>query len=207
VKFDELLAKFAEQYPKTYKNNFVPSHPDMNKTDLRKMYDFIISTPAGCIVEIGVDSGCHASYMGAAAQEVGKKMYLIDPWGLPGGPHSPDGIPEHAPKKDECVRHLERMGISNYEIIHNFSQFVAKDFLEPISFIFIDGCHCGVCVKADADMWIPKVVNGGVVMFHDAGWATITPVLINHVNKWPGIEPVNMDGLYGNQSQPYIIHK
>lgn len=211
MKFEKLLSRFKEVFPINW-SQCVPDQPDNNKTDLRMMYDFIISTPKGCIVEVGVASGIHACYMGAAAREAGKMMYLIDPWGLEGGHHNwktgKRGGTNQGPECRKVLRNVLNFSeFENYQCIRNFSEFAAPDFNEPISFIFIDGCHCSRCVKLDSDLWIPKIVDKGVVMYHDAGWETVQPVLIDYVNKWPGIEPVNMEVLTGNQSQAYIIHK
>ncbi|MCX7747178.1 MAG: class I SAM-dependent methyltransferase [Clostridia bacterium] len=47
------------------------------------------------------------------------------------------------------------------------SEDAAKDFNHPIEFIFIDGLHEYECVKLDFSLWFPKVINGGIMAFHD----------------------------------------
>ncbi len=47
----------------------------------------------------------------------------------------------------------------------------AREFNEPIEFIFIDGLHDYGSVKADFEAWFPKVIEGGIMAFHDTtGW-------------------------------------
>lgn len=49
-----------------------------------------------------------------------------------------------------------------------FEQKVIDQIDFPVHWLFIDGCHCEMCVKRDAKNYVPKVVQGGVVCFHDA---------------------------------------
>lgn len=64
------------------------------------------------------------------------------------------------------------------------SEEAANNFNKPVEFIFIDGAHEYKFVKLDFDLWFPKVVNGGIMAFHD----TITSggpkkVVVDHVYK------------------------
>ena len=40
-------------------------------------------------------------------------------------------------------------------------------FEQPLSLLMIDGDHHYVQVQADIDAWVPHVVKGGIVIFHD----------------------------------------
>ena len=42
-----------------------------------------------------------------------------------------------------------------------------KDFPHPIHMLFVDGDHKLESVVADINGWTPKIVEGGVVAFHD----------------------------------------
>jgi len=55
-----------------------------------------------------------------------------------------------------------------------FVQGLSKDVLGDwddlkVVWAFVDGCHCEECVAADIANLIPKMVPGGVIVFHDAG--------------------------------------
>jgi len=41
----------------------------------------------------------------------------------------------------------------------------------PVELLFIDGDHSFDGVKRDAEIWLPRVMEGGVVMFHDVATA------------------------------------
>jgi len=52
------------------------------------------------------------------------------------------------------------------------AEFIIADsrtcpFEGPVHFIFIDGDHRYKAVKADIANWVPKIVPGGVIAFHD----------------------------------------
>lgn len=47
------------------------------------------------------------------------------------------------------------------------SEEAASTFDKPVEFIFIDGLHEYEYVKLDFDLWFPKLVNGGIIAFHD----------------------------------------
>jgi len=47
------------------------------------------------------------------------------------------------------------------------SKEAAKNFSRPVELIFIDGAHEYRFVKQDFELWFPKVVDGGVMAFHD----------------------------------------
>ena len=46
----------------------------------------------------------------------------------------------------------------------------ARDFTLPVELIFIDGAHEYEAVRLDFDLWYPKVIEGGVMAFHDTIW-------------------------------------
>src|SRR5947209_732236 len=52
----------------------------------------------------------------------------------------------------------------------SLSQPAADDFDEPIELLFVDGSHEYDLVLEDFEKWVPKVVDGGWVAFHDTTW-------------------------------------
>jgi hypothetical protein len=44
----------------------------------------------------------------------------------------------------------------------------------PIELLFIDGDHSYEAVRRDAELWLPRLMDGGTVMFHDAATAVYT---------------------------------
>ena len=47
------------------------------------------------------------------------------------------------------------------------SEEAAKTLIDPIEFLFIDGAHEYEFARLDCELWLPKVVPGGMVAMHD----------------------------------------
>jgi MMP 1-O-methyltransferase len=125
--------------------------------------------PAGVIVEIGSWKGKSTICL-AKGTEAGPrlKVHAIDP-------HI--GSEEHhATGKiwtfDEFQANIRKAGVENSIVpLVKMSTEAAKDFSLPVSLVFIDGAHDYASVKADFEAWFPKVIDGGMVAFHDTtGW-------------------------------------
>lgn len=53
------------------------------------------------------------------------------------------------------------------EFIIKDSRTCYKNFQRAIHLLFLDGDHHYAVIKEDIKNWVPKVVDGGVVVFHD----------------------------------------
>ena len=115
-------------------------------------------TGKGVIVEIGSWKGkstiCLAS--GSRAGN-GVRVYAIDP---------------HASYRfGEFKANVERAGVADLVTpIASRSQEKAASFHEPIELLFVDGAHEYELVKADLELWLPKLVEGGTLAMHDTTW-------------------------------------
>ena len=71
--------------------------------------------------------------------------------------------------RPEEFESLEACGIDRIKCkrLLGISWEVAKSFILPIDFLFIDGDHGTEAVRNDINAWIPKVVSYGIVAFHD----------------------------------------
>lgn len=137
----------------------------------------------GVIVEIGSWKGKSTIWIGNGSKNGNRiKVYAIDP-------HI--GSSEHQ-KENENIWTFEdfKQNIKNAkleDIIIPFvktSEEVAKNFDKPVEFIFIDGAHEYEFVKLDFDLWFPKVINGGIMAFHDTvGWSGPKKVVSDNVFK------------------------
>jgi predicted O-methyltransferase YrrM len=95
----------------------------------------------------------------------------------------------------EFKRNLERSGAADsVKTLVATSEKAARDWREPIGFLFVDGSHAYKDVKLDLQLWLPHVVEGGIVAVHDSGsrpgvyWAT----------GWPGpVRATREDILFG----------
>ena len=137
----------------------------------------------GVIVEIGSFKGKSTIWIGNGSKGGNKvKIYAIDP-------HT--GSSEHQ-KENERINTFEEFknNIKDAKVddiivpLVKTSEEAAKNFDKPIEFIFIDGAHEYEFVKLDFNLWFPKVVNGGIMAFHDTlGWEGPKKVVADCVYK------------------------
>ncbi len=125
--------------------------------------------PSGVIVEIGSWKGKSTICL-AKGSEAGPrlKIYAIDP-------HI--GSEEHHANAqvwtfEEFQANIRKAGVQDSVVpLVKMSTDAAKDFNLPVSLVFIDGAHDYDSVKADFEAWFPKVIEGGMIAFHDTtGW-------------------------------------
>jgi predicted O-methyltransferase YrrM len=124
-------------------------------------------TGKGVIVEIGSFKGKSTVCLGLGSQAgASVPIYAIDP-------HQ-----ERFPEFDANVR---RAGID--ELVHplaSLSQPAADEFHEPVELLFVDGSHEYELVLEDFEKWVPKVVDGGWVAFHDTTWTSGPRKVVGH---------------------------
>jgi MMP 1-O-methyltransferase len=136
----------------------------------------------GKIVEIGSWKGRSTICLVTGAQEAGtEKIIAIDP-------HT--GSPEHQTAGQKIDTFAEfKKNISAAGLIDSVvpmvmtSRAAATALNEPIELCFIDGNHDYESAKEDFDLWFPKLIEGGIIAFHD----TIV---------WPGPRKVVIDILF-----------
>ena len=69
------------------------------------------------------------------------------------------------------VANIERTGLTELvRPIRASSQDESVDIAEPIELLFVDGAHDDIGIQADFDRWVPQVLEGGLVFFHDTVW-------------------------------------
>ena len=115
-------------------------------------------TGKGVIVEIGSWKGKSTVCLGLGSLEgASVPVYSVDP---------------HADYRfGDFKANVERAGIAELvRPIASLSQPAADDFDEPIELLFVDGSHEYDLVLEDFEKWVPKVVDGGWVAFHDTTW-------------------------------------
>ena len=112
----------------------------------------------GAIVEIGSWKGKSTICLGLGSRDgAGVRIFAIDP---------------HADYRfGDFKTNVERAGIADLVTpIASLSQAAADGFDEPIELLFVDGSHEYHLVLEDFEQWVPKVVDGGWVAFHDTTW-------------------------------------
>lgn len=123
-------------------------------------------TGEGVIVEIGSWKGKSTIWLAKGSKRGNNvKIYAIDP-------HT--GASEHKERYgevwtfDEFKENIKNTNVDDIVIpIVKTSAEAAKKFDEPVELIFIDGAHEYELVKLDFELWFPKVIDGGIMAFHD----------------------------------------
>jgi len=118
------------------------------------------------IIEIGSWKGRSTICFGMGVRDGnGATIYAIDP-------HK--GSSEHIKRfgkidtYKEFLNNINTAGIEKFVVpIKATSEEAAKDFNKQANFILVDGAHEYGYVKKDYDLWFPKLVNGGIIAFHD----------------------------------------
>jgi hypothetical protein len=123
----------------------------------------------GEIVEIGSAWGRSTICLGAGARSSAReRVSAIDPhtgdsWFLQDiGAGRIDSFAEFS-------ANIERAGLSDWvEPIVKTSEAAAQEFPQaPIRLLFVDGLHTLEGVERDIADWVPRVRNGGVIVFDD----------------------------------------
>jgi predicted O-methyltransferase YrrM len=119
------------------------------------------STGRGAIVEIGSWKGRSTIWLAAGARQAGQRVIAIDP-------HAGSREDPTASTFDAFRTNLERAGlIDQVEVMVMTSADAARAVDGPVELLFVDGDHSPEGARRDADLWLPRVLPGGIVMFHD----------------------------------------
>ena len=134
----------------------------------------------GVIVEIGSWKGKSTIQLAKGSKAGNQiKVYAIDPF---------TGSPEHHkiygkvwtyPEFKENIKKADVEDII-FPIIKTSSE-AAKSFKEKIGLLFIDGNHEYDFIKSDLLNYYPKVIEKGIIIFHDINLIGVRKVLVENV--------------------------
>jgi predicted O-methyltransferase YrrM len=123
------------------------------------------TTGRGAIVEIGSWKGRSTTWLASGARLAGGRVYAIDP-------HCRSREHPSAETLDEFLGNLARNGLADIvEPLVMTSEAAAAHIEGPVELLFIDGDHSYEAVRRDAELWLPRLIEGGTVMFHDVATA------------------------------------
>jgi hypothetical protein len=128
-----------------------------------------MAPPTGVIVEIGSFKGKSTVMLASVAAEYkAGSIVAIDPHTF----NNPE-LAEHRAATGsswhEFNQNIERAGVAPLVEAHRaFSTDMASNWTRPIRLLWIDGNHTFEGARADFDGFMPSVVPGGIVAFHDA---------------------------------------
>jgi len=138
---------------------------------------FVLERKPEIVVEIGVFGGKALIALALACRQNGKgHVYGIDPW-IKGACNGVDNANkawwdtldlEEIYRK--AVSAVTELGLDKFvTIVRGQSHHVADQF-SNIDFLEIDGCHCETCATRDVELYVPKVVSGGLIFMDDLDW-------------------------------------
>lgn len=115
----------------------------------------------GAIVEIGSWKGRSTVWLAAGARMAGQRVVAVDP-------HEGSREDPAARTLAEFRDNLRRAGVDDVvDVLVMSSAEAAGTVPGPVELLFIDGDHSYDAVRRDAHLWLPRLVDGGTVMFHD----------------------------------------
>lgn len=124
------------------------------KDELELLYRAVLDRKPDVAVEIGTLFGLSASVIISAMGSKGQ-LYCVENFAVQGSDARPYFTEQILPKYD------------NMHLIEMDSTKAAYEFKERINFIFVDGDHQDDGILRDLQNWMPKVMPGGLVAFHD----------------------------------------
>ncbi|MDI3545103.1 MAG: 1-O-methyltransferase [Rikenellaceae bacterium] len=141
------------------------------------------------IVEIGSYLGASASFLASAAKEKNHIVFCVDTWK---NDAMSEGERDTFDEFCKNTQHLQKY----IRTLRGKSVEIAKTFNNEIDLLFIDGDHSYEGVRADVEAWLPKVKDGGIVVFHDIGWAEGVQRVVNEYIKPLQIEEQIIENTY-----------
>lgn len=152
-------------------------------------------TGKGVIVEIGSWKGRSTIWLGRGSKAGNKvKVYAIDP-------HT--GSPTHRQMYGrvwtfkEFKENIEAADVGDVVMpIVETSEEAEKDWNDrPVELLWIDGNHEYKFVKQDFDIWVPHLINGGIIALHDTTFlAGPKKVAIDNIYKSQNFTDVGLKG-------------
>lgn len=116
------------------------------------------------IVEIGSYLGASTCYLASGARLRDGKVYAVDTW---------TNLAMSEGTRDSYADFIQNTALFKNWIVplRGLSSAIAQELQVEIDLLFVDGDHSYEAVCADLEAWIPKVKEGGIVVFHDYDWA------------------------------------
>lgn len=136
-----------------------------------ELYQAVISTAQGNVVEIGSACGGTTIVLIAAAEEVNKTVYSIDPY-----PKELEGLALEYTEglmQEFEAKFKENILDNGWKNIIQYKKKLKDcidDLPDGLSVVFIDSCHELSYVLEDISLIEKKMVTGGRIYLHDIFW-------------------------------------
>ena len=132
------------------------------------IYSLVLSVKPDCVVEIGSAYGYSTCFIAAALQRRQRGiLFSIDP-------HEKTEWNDGKQTDDTYTivrKRLLILRLSGFvEMIRAYSYQAVENWSRPIDILLIDGSHTYEDVKQDFEKFLPHVIPGGYIAFHDTLW-------------------------------------
>lgn len=119
------------------------------------------------LVEIGCYRGESTDLFAKSFTNL-KDLFAVDPWKEG---YDPDDPASSSSMEEVYQDFVKRMSWCPFLTIYrDTSENVSAKALDnTIDMIYIDGDHRAKAVKKDIELWLPKIVSGGIISGHDYG--------------------------------------
>ena len=147
-----------------------PTTGYLSEREARLIMAAVAVAPAqGKILEIGSFKGRSTVGLAYVARELGLgKVFAVDPHTSPASTDPDLRSRGQTTSYDDFIANLEAAGVlDRVEIKRAYSHDLARDWKDPIRFLWIDGDHTYKGAKADIDMFKPFLADGAIVAMHD----------------------------------------
>jgi hypothetical protein len=136
-----------------------------------ELYNSVISSPKGDVIEVGSACGGTTIILIGAAEEVEKMVYSIDPYPQEFEGHVRDYTIGIMSEFKEKFRKNILTGQWSNIIQYNESLSKCIDRIPSfLSVVFIDGCHEFSFVFDELIFLTPRLVDRGSIFMHDFNW-------------------------------------
>ena len=126
------------------------------------------ATGRGRIVEIGSWKGRSTVWLAGGARVSGQRVHAVDR-------HVGSREAPGAQTFDTFMANLRSAGVEDVVTPLMMSSADAAQCVEGgVEVLFIDGDHSDAGARTDVELWVPRLVDGGVILMHDVVTASYT---------------------------------
>lgn len=133
----------------------------------RDLWRLLADFPVKAAAEIGVAEGYFSAEMLAWPIQL-ERVYMVDRWckaEVAGDSSNPQEW--HDKNKEAAIARVAPYGERAVVLQGNSVEMAIRVADKSLSLVYIDADHSYEGVMADAVAWFPKLVDGGVMAFHD----------------------------------------
>jgi len=150
--------------------------------ELRLIANCLLELPYGSrVLEIGVYGGRSTSLLFQLQKELGLDIHLIDNW-------SWDSVRALRIFTTMVLEHFSEVPFTLHKMRSDYAG--AYKWCEPVGFLHIDGWHEMPGIESDCQLFLPWVISGGTVAFHDCDYLPVEQCIDKYVRNagWQQLE-------------------